>query len=78
MSIADIKDVIVKLSDADRKELASWLDELEDDEWDRQMEQDFTAGGRGDRLIAEARAEIAAGLTRPLEEVLTEAENYRM
>ena len=78
MSIADIKDVIVKLSDADRKELASWLDELEDDEWDRQMEQDFTAGGRSDLLIAEARAEIAAGLTRPLEEVLTEAEKYRM
>lgn len=78
MTIADIKDVIVKLSDADRKELASWLDEWEDDEWDRQMEQDFTAGGRGDRLIAEARAEIAAGLTRPLEEVLTEAEKYRM
>ena len=78
MTIADIKDVIVKLPQSDRKDLASWLDELEDDEWDRQMAQDFTAGGRGDRLIAEARAEIAAGLTRPLEEVLTEAEKYRM
>lgn len=40
-----------------------WVD------WDRQIESDLKAG-QLDGLLAEARADIAAGRTRPLDEVL--------
>ena len=43
-----------------------------DDDWDRQMMAD-AAAGRLDRLVEEARADIAAGRSRPLEELLSEA-----
>ena len=38
-------------------------------EWDEQVESDLKAG-RLDGLLAEARADIAAGRTRSLDEVL--------
>lgn len=40
-----------------------------DDEWDRQMRAD-AADGKLDKLIAEADADIAAGRTRPLSDLL--------
>ena len=40
------------------------------DEWDRQMEKDFSPGGRGTKLIERARADIAAGRTKPLDEII--------
>lgn len=42
-----------------------------DDEWDRQIAAD-AAAGRLDHLIEEARADIAAGRCRPLEDVLAD------
>ena len=42
-----------------------------DDDWDRQIKADATAG-RLDHLVDEARADIAAGRSRPLEELLSE------
>jgi len=58
--------------------LAEWLDELEEDAWDRQMEQDFSPGGRGAKLIAEAEADIAAGRTRPHEEMPAEIDQRNL
>jgi hypothetical protein len=46
--------------------LASWLNEQEMDEWDRQMQQDFFEGGRGARIVESVKAEIRAGKFRPL------------
>ena len=40
-----------------------------EDAWDRQIEADVKAG-RLDHLIAEAKADFAAGRTKPLYEVL--------
>ena len=42
-----------------------------DDEWDRQIAAD-AATGRLDHLIEEARADVAAGRCRPLEDMLGE------
>ena len=42
-----------------------------DDDWDRQFKADVAAG-RLDRLVEEARADIAAGRSLPLEDVHSE------
>jgi hypothetical protein len=47
--------------------------ELEEEAWDRQMEQDFAPGGRGAHLLEEVNADIAAGRTQPMHEFLAEA-----
>ena len=42
-------------------------------EWDRQIEEDFTAGGRGMALLEQAEADVREGRARPLDDVLAEA-----
>ncbi len=48
-------------------------DAIEEEAWDRQMERDFALGGRAAFLLDEAKADIAAGRTKPMEEFLAEA-----
>jgi hypothetical protein len=48
--------------------VAEWFDAVEEGEWDRQMEMDFSRAGRGNRLLQEVEADIAAGRTKPMEE----------
>ncbi len=71
-TIAEIQTEITKLSQPERRELADWLAEIEADAWDAQIEEDIKAG-RLDDLIAQAEADIAAGRTKPLDEVLDES-----
>lgn len=73
MTVDAIKQEISHLSEPERKELIDWIEELEEQAWDREMERDFAPGGRGTRLAAEVDADIAAGRTQPLEEFLAEA-----
>lgn len=68
-----IKEVIAALQEDERHSLAVWLNELDHDEWDKQMVKDFSPGGRGMFLIDEVKVDIAAGRTKPLEDVLAEA-----
>ena len=77
MTVEAIKDAIVHLSEPERKQLADWFQELEEDAWDRQIEQDFAPGGRGAHLLAEVKADIAAGRTKPMHEFLAEAKAQR-
>ena len=42
--------------------------ELQDDAWDRQMEEDFAPGGRGAHLLEKVNREIDAGLSISLTE----------
>jgi len=72
MTIAEIQTEITRLSQPERRELADWLAEIEADAWDAQIEEDIKAG-RLDHLIAQAEADITAGKTKPLDEVL---DNY--
>jgi hypothetical protein len=53
MTVEAIKDAIVHLPEPERKQLADWLEEMEEQAWDRQMEQDFAPGGRGAHLLEE-------------------------
>jgi hypothetical protein len=77
MTVEDIKDAIVHLSEPQRQQLAEWFDEVKEDEWDRQIEKDFSPGGRGHHLLQEVEADIAAGRTKPMEEFLAEAKAKR-
>ena len=70
-TLLEIKAAIEKLSPRDYAELMAMLHPSVDDDWDRQMMADATAG-RLDHLVEEARADIAAGRSRPLEDVLSE------
>jgi hypothetical protein len=51
MTVEAIKEEIVHLSEPDRKELFDWLKELKEQAWDREMERDFSPGGRGAHLV---------------------------
>ena len=68
-SAAEIQLEIEKLSPAEQRKLAQWFAEVQADAWDAQIEEDINAG-RLDHLIAQAEADIAAGRTKPLDEVL--------
>lgn len=61
MTVQAIKDAIIHLGEPDQRPLADWLDELREEAWDRQMESDFSPGGRGEHLFARVEAEIASG-----------------
>jgi len=38
------------------------------DEWDRQMQTDFSPGGRGAKLVERVKADVRAGKFRPMDE----------
>ncbi len=68
-SVTEIQLEIEKLSPAEQRKLAHWFAEVQADAWDAQIEEDINAG-RLDHLIAQAEADIAAGRTKSLDEVL--------
>jgi len=70
MTVDAIKEAIAHLSEADRKQLADWFEELEERAWDEEIERDFSPGGRGMPLLAELEREIEEG--RPMDEVCAE------
>lgn len=70
-TLLEIKAAIEKLSPRDYAELMAMLHPPVDDDWDRQIKTD-AAAGRLDRLVEEARADVAAGRCRPLEQLLSE------
>lgn len=71
MSALDaIKEAIEKLPPEDQSDLTSWLVHRTMDDWDRKMALDFAPGGRGMRLVEEAKNEIATGKVEDLVEGL--------
>ena len=77
MTIEAIKEVIIHLSEPERHQLVEWFHELKEDDWDRQLENDFAPGGRGMRLLDEAEADLTADRARPLAEVSAEINTNR-
>jgi hypothetical protein len=67
MSVDAIKEAIAALPFEERHALASWLNELEYDAWDKQMVSDFSPGGRGMDLVEKVKREIAESKTAPLQ-----------
>jgi hypothetical protein len=70
MTMEAIKDAITHLSEQERKQLADWFEELDEQAWDRQMEQDFAPGGRGAHLLEKIDRQIDAGNFTSLDEGL--------
>jgi len=71
-TVAEIIEAVKKLPEAEKGEFLQRLTEIDfDDAWDRQIQADAKAG-RFDGLIAQAEADIAAGRTKPLDEVLSD------
>lgn len=68
-SVVEIEQAITRLTREQFVELERWFAEQRSLLWDRQIEEDATAG-RLDALWAEAEKEIAEGKTRPLDELL--------
>jgi len=70
-TVPEIQAAIEKLSPAEKLELEKWFAEFQADAWDAQIEEDIKAG-KLDHLIAQAEADIAAGRTRSLDEILND------
>jgi hypothetical protein len=68
-TVAEIIDAVKKLPEAEKGKFLEQLSEIDfDDAWDRQIDADAKTG-RLDHLIAQAEADIAAGRTKPLDEI---------
>ncbi|WFP65467.1 MULTISPECIES: hypothetical protein [unclassified Mesorhizobium] len=63
--LEQIEKSVAELNPEELKAFAAWFEALQADLWDKQIEADAKAG-RLDKLVAEARAEIAAGKLRDL------------
>jgi hypothetical protein len=61
MSLTEIKTAVDGLSPKELTELASFIRERENAAWDRQIDADFSEGGRLRPILDEVRADIRAG-----------------
>jgi hypothetical protein len=74
MTLEAIKEAVIHLSEAEREQFTQWFEELTEEAWDKEIESDFAAGGRGAHLVDKVDQEIdrtiAAGNVTSLEEGL--------
>ncbi|MDX6384215.1 MAG: hypothetical protein QOK48_1788 [Blastocatellia bacterium] len=68
-TIAKIQAEIEELTSSEQRELARWFAEMQAEAWDDQIADDIQSG-RLNHLISQAEADIAAGRTKPLDEIL--------
>jgi hypothetical protein len=68
MTVEAIKAAITELPDDERHSLALWLNELDYDEWDKEMVKDFSPGGRGYHLVERVKRDIGEGKAGAMEE----------
>jgi hypothetical protein len=61
MTLEANKEAITDLAPDEKAGLAAWLLQHEMEEWDRQIEEDFSPGGRGMALLEEAEADAREG-----------------
>ena len=66
MTLAAIKSAIEELPEDEQGALMDWLLERDREEWDKQIIEDFSPGGRGARLLEEVDAAIDRGDFKPL------------
>lgn len=71
-TVAALIEGVKQLSEAEKGEFLARFGEIDfEDAWDRQMDADAKAG-RLDFLWEEAKREIAAGTTRPLDDLIND------
>jgi hypothetical protein len=68
MTVESIKAAIEQLTEPERRKLADWFEELEEQAWDAEMERDFSPGGRGHHLVEKINQAIDQAKFAPLEE----------
>ena len=69
-TVAEVIDAVRHFTDDEKDEFLAELREVAfEDAWDRKIEADAKAGGL-DALWEEAKQDIAAGRTKPLDELL--------
>jgi hypothetical protein len=72
-SVERIAAEVSALPEAELDELLAWLADFESqrmDSWDKAIAADSKPGGRLQDLLDRTRADIAAGRTRPLDEII--------
>jgi len=67
MTLEAIKEEIMDLSQNERARLTAWLLQQDREEWDRQIEEDFSPGGDGMVLLEEAEADVREGRVKPMD-----------
>jgi len=67
VTLEALKEAIAGLPPEEKTALASWLNEQEMDQWDQQMQQDFSQRGSGAHIIDSVKAEVRAGKFRPMD-----------
>jgi len=77
MTVEAIKDAITELPRDEKTRLSAWLLQQDMEEWDRQIQHDFSPGGTGMALLEEAEADVRNGRAKPLNEILAEAKARR-
>jgi hypothetical protein len=65
MNITEIKTAVTQLSQNELAEFIEWLDEFQESQWDKQIEEDLKAG-RLDRLIEQAEKAFDEGKCRQI------------
>ena len=60
-TVEEIQTAIEKLSLSERGRIAHWFNGWEDDDWDKQMAEDFGPGGRYERVPDRVNDEINRG-----------------
>ena len=65
MTVVEIETAIKQLSQDDFSNLMLWIDEYKNNEWDKQIEEDYRAG-KLNHLINTALADIANGDVKEL------------
>jgi hypothetical protein len=68
MTVETLKEAIVGLPEEERHSLAAWINELDYDDWDKEMAADFSPRGRGAHLVEKVKREIAEDKARPIAE----------
>jgi hypothetical protein len=68
MTVKAIKEAIAGLPKDQRHSLATWLNELDYDDWDKTLVKDFSPRGRGYRLVEKVKNDIAGTDVRPMDE----------
>ena len=72
-TVEKIADEVRSLRETELDEFLSWLVDYElahPDRWDEKLERDSQPGGRLDAMLKRVRGDIAAGRTKPLDEVV--------
>ena len=77
MTIEAIKEAIADLPPDEKTRLAAWVIEQDLEEWDRQIQDDFSPGGRGRALLEEAQADAREGRSKPMDDFLAETRARR-